>query len=268
MSLISCKKKAQVDDTPLARVGDEILYYSDIQHLLPAELKDQDSLAFVESYIQKWVQDKLMYQKASINLPDNQEDIEIKVENFRQSLLVYKYEQQLIAQKLDRKIAQQDIETFYNDHQNEFILSENIVKPFFMVIPKKNADVSKLTKLLNSKKEDDENRIKDICYQYSNKFYFPTNWMSETEILNEMPNNSISLAGSGGRVIVQSDSSRYFIVKIMESKHVGDVAPIEYVQNDIKQVMLQERTQILSKKIRNKIFEDALNKNLFEIYNK
>lgn len=270
IACISCNKKSTNSDKTLARVGTEYLYLSDIQHQLPTELKNQDSIAFVESFVQKWVMDKLMFEKASINLEDDQEDIDEKVEAFKQSLFIYKYEQKLISQKLDNKVSEEEIKTFYTEHKTEFILSENIVKAFFTIYPKDASSPDKLTKLLSSKHEDDIDKFKDFCYQYSSEFYFPEKWMSAGSITNQLPNknNDLSSIGQSKQTVVQEDSINYYIYKATELAHTGEIAPIEYVQNDIKQVILQKRTQELNKTLRNKIFEDALKKNVFEIYSK
>jgi hypothetical protein len=260
----------QTNDKTLARVGTDYLYLSDIQHQIPTELKKQDSIAFVESFIQKWVHDKLMFEKASDNLSEDQVDIEEKVEAFKQSLYVFKYEQKYISQKLDKKISAEEMQSFYNEHKSEFILSENIVKAYFIVFNKKVNDPSKLSKLLNSRKDDDLEKFKGFCYQYSQKFNFPDKWMSASSIANDLPNKAIDLNGivRSKQTIFQQDSLNYYMFKVDQYLQAGDLAPIEYVQNDIKQVILQKRTQELNKTLRNKIFDDALKKNVFEIYNK
>lgn len=268
--LFSCNKKTTVNDKILARVGTEYLYLSDIQHQLPSESKNNDSIAFVESFVQKWVLDKLMFEKASLNLPEDQEDIEEKVEAFKQSLYVFKYEQKLISQKLDKKINDDEILAFYNEHKTEFILNENIIKTYFIEFPKKLNSPAKISQLLNSKKEDDQDKLKDFCYQYSNKFFFPDKWMSGSSIANDLPNKALNFDAvvSSKQTIIQEDSLYYYILKVDQYVKGGELAPLEYVTNDIKQVILQKRTQELNKTLRNKIFDDALKKNVFEIYSK
>jgi len=270
LSLFSCHKKTQVNDKTLARVGTEYLYLSDIQHQIPSELKNQDSLAFVESFVQKWILDKLMFEKASLNLSEDQEDIDEKVEAFKQSLYVYKYEQKLIAQKLDRKVSDEEIQAFYKEHKTEFILTENIIKLYFIEYPKKISEPSKISQLINSKKEDDQDKFKDFCYQYSNKFFFPDKWMSGSSIANDLPNKAINFDAivSSKQTVIQQDSLYNYILKVDQYIKSGELAPLEYVINDIKLVILQKRTQELNKSLRNKIFDDALKKNVFEIYSK
>ena len=267
-ALLSCHKKSQVNDKPLARVGQEYLYFTDIQHQIPTELSKEDSVAFLESFVQKWVQDKLMYEKALLNLPEDQEDIEEKVEAFKHSLFVYKYEQRLISQKLDRKVSEEEIQSFYNSHKTEFILNEPIVKTYFTKFSKKTTEASKIAQLLNSRKESDQEKFKDFCYQYSPMFFFPDKWMSRSSIANDLPIKNIDINGivKSKQTVIQQDSLNYYILKVDQYMDAGDVAPLEYVQSDIKQVILQKRTQELNKTVRNKIFDESLKQNGFEIF--
>ena len=132
------------------------------------------------------------------------------------------------------------------------------------------SDPSKISQLINSRKEEDLDKFKDFCYQYSNKFFFPEKWLSGSSIANDLPNKGINFDAvvSSKQTVIQQDSLYYYIIKVDAYVKAGELAPLEYVLNDIKQVILQRRTQELNKTVRNKIFDDALKKNVFEIYNK
>lgn len=268
--LVSCKKKQLVDDTILARVEQDYLYLSDIKHILPEQLKGKDSLDFVESYIQKWVRNKLLYVKAAENLSENQEEIEEKTEKFRQSLYVYKYEQMLVTQKLDQNVTETDIDNYYNNHRNEFVLKETIIKPYFVQASKKAGQITDLISLMYSRREEDVEKIKEFCYKNSSKFYFAEEWVSENEISSLLPakNHDLKRLFFSKQVLKDQDSLSFFVVRVDELMTKGEIAPKEYVINEIRQILLQRRTQELLKSIRNKIQVDALKNNVFEIYNK
>lgn len=266
----ACKRTPEGNEKPLARYGDEFLYLSDIKHTLPKELRNADSIAFIDSYIKKWIMDKLMFEKASLNISDDQDDIEEKVEAFRQSLYVFKYEQRLLLQKVDNKITDEEVEKFYKEHQTEFILNENIIKPYYLVFPNKIVESSKILKLINSNREDDYDELKGYCFKYAVTFLMPEKWISAGSIINEMPDKKVNYESAlrSHQVINQKDTSNTYILKAYEFAPSGNVAPLEYVINDIKQIIVQKRTQELQKSLRNKMFDDALKKNQIEIYTK
>ena len=268
--VFSCKRSPEVNEKPLARYGDDYLYLSDIKHTLPKELKNADSVAFIDSYIKKWIMDKLMFEKASLNISDDQDDIEEKVEAFRQSLYVFKYEQRLLSEKVNSKITDEEVDVFYKEHQLEFVLNENIIKPYYLVFPSKIIEPSKIIKLVNSNKENDYDELKDYCYKYAVTFLMPEKWISAGSLINEMPDKNINFESSlrSHQVISQKDTSNTYILKAYEFVPSGNVAPIDYVVNDIKQIIVQKRTQELQKSLRNKMFDDALKRNQIEIYTK
>ena len=268
--LVSCKKTSKVDDTVLAKVDQDYLYLSDLKLILPEQLKGKDSVNFVESYVQKWVSSKLMYRKASENLAENQEEIEEKTEKFRQSLYVYKYEQMLVSQKLNKVISDNDVDDYYLKHSSELLLNENIVKPLFVQVSRKVQNVSEIINLMYSKRPEDLEKIKDFCFQNSAKFFFGEDWMSEKEISCLLPskNRDLKQLYFSHQVSREQDSENFYLVRIDNVLVKGEIAPKSYVQNEIKQIILQERTQELLKNVRNKIYEDALKNNIFEIYKK
>ncbi|MDZ7846805.1 MAG: hypothetical protein U5L96_08550 [Owenweeksia sp.] len=49
---------------PIARVYDHYLYQRDVKDIIPGELAGNDSLAFLQNYINVWAKDKLMIYKA------------------------------------------------------------------------------------------------------------------------------------------------------------------------------------------------------------
>lgn len=268
--LFSCKSRIQTDDVELARVNTDILYLSDISTILPSSLKNKDSIDFVESYVQKWIRDKIMYEKAALNLTDNQEDIEKRTESFRQSLYVYKYEQKLLQQKLKKNISEDEIQQYYDTHSAEFVLDQNICKPLLVQVSKKMGRPDKILPYFTSKKEEDLDKIKDFCYQYSNKFFFADKWTSTRDLIKELPDKSLNIEALyfSKQVRLLEDSVYYSIVKIEKLLSKGEPAPLEFVSADIKELLLQKRTQELIIDIRNKIYEDALKKNKIEIYTK
>ena len=92
--------------------------------------------------------------------------------------------------------------------------------------------------------------------------------MSRSSIANDLPIKNIDINGivKSKQTVIQQDSLNYYILKVDQYMDAGDVAPIEYVQSDIKQVILQKRTLELNKTVRNKIFDESLKQNGFEIF--
>ncbi len=139
--VISCKTEKTTDENngqkAIARVFEKSLYASDIKEILPKNSTPKDSEIFVKSYIQQWITNELILHQAEGNLSNDEKNIQKEMDEYRKNLLVYRYETELVRQKLDTAVAMQDIETYYNSHTQNFMLKENIVKVSYVKINKK-----------------------------------------------------------------------------------------------------------------------------------
>ena len=103
---LSCTKlETRNKEKSLARVMEKNLYPSDIRDIFPRNVSPEDSLLIQQNYVDEWVKKQLILQKAELNLTEEQKDVRQQIEEYRSSLLIYKYEQNLILQKLDTLIG-------------------------------------------------------------------------------------------------------------------------------------------------------------------
>jgi len=186
--LNSCGKKQQVSKIPVARVLDKYLYLSDIQHIFPYRVTKDDSIALAQSYINTWIKTQLIVNKAELNLPPDQLDITQQIDAYRSSLLIYKYEDQMIKEKLDTTVTDQAMENYFNQNASSFILEENVVKALYIKIPKTAPDIDNVKKWYKSDEHADIKKLDSYCYNYAAKYdYFKDNWLSFDIIKRELP---------------------------------------------------------------------------------
>ena len=127
----SCKKfftekGKELTEQPLARVNEIFLYPSDIAGMGSGNTR-QDSIKIVNGYILDWVQRNLIIDKAEKNLPKELLDIDKKVDNYRQSLIIYNYESELIAQKLNTSIAKEEKQKYHQRGKEKYIIDEDFL---------------------------------------------------------------------------------------------------------------------------------------------
>lgn len=95
ISFISCGLTGS-KEVILAQVGDEKLDQSLLLAQLPKGLNATDSVAFCKAFIQQWVQDEVLKLEAEkITAPA---DLDIKVERFKNQLLVQELREKVIAE--------------------------------------------------------------------------------------------------------------------------------------------------------------------------
>lgn len=271
LSLIwGCKPTKQNDISDvIARVDEEYLSKSDLIDQIPNNLKGEDSAQFAKQYINTWIKQKIMFHKAQLNITDETNNIAQRVQEYREALYIHTYEQFLISQKEeDIKITEQEIEEYYNNHIDELTLHENIVKIDFIQLSKSLGKNDKIERWLQSYDAMDIDNLKDYCFQYANKFYFGSNWISANDLLRELPTpiEKPNMFLTYTEVYTDEDSLFSYYVKIHDFIESGSLAPIEYSKKSIDKILRQKKRHELVKSIRNNLYKDALNKNNFETY--
>lgn len=118
------------------KVNERALTKDEVLAVLPKNISSADSLLWAESYIKQWIKDGLVYDVALQNLDDdNRAEIDRLVDSYRRSLVRYRYQEQLIQERLSANITEEEKKKFYEENQDQFILDHSLVKGLFLKIP-------------------------------------------------------------------------------------------------------------------------------------
>jgi len=266
-SLIEEKK----DDDVIARVKNKYLLLSDIESIVPKETSIEDSTLIIYNYIQTWIKENLILQKAELNLKVDQKDFQKQLEDYRKSLIIFSYEKELINQRLDTIVKKEEIEDFYETNKQNFILRDDIVKVRYLKVLKTAPQVKKIRKLYNSTKPDDIEKLKELSHQYAEKFHFnDKQWILFDELKKEIPFSIDETASfmKNTKNIEVEDSLSYYFAYVTMYKLKKDIAPLSFEANNIKNIIINKRKTKLMRKIRTDLYEEAFLNNDIEIYDK
>ncbi|MEN8118012.1 MAG: hypothetical protein ABFS16_13595 [Bacteroidota bacterium] len=259
------------EKTLVAEVGDKKLYLSDISEILPENTGREDSILMTNDYINKWIKQELLIQKADENLTPAQKNVTKELQEYRNSLIIYKYKNELIKQHMDTVATDAQVEEYYNSHSSDFHLTRNIVKAVFIKIPNELANKSILKELVNDTSEDGLHELRDYCVQYAKGFdIFIDDWVDFQVLSNNMPTtieNSERFLSSN-KLIEMNDANYYYLVSIHDFKLKNDLAPADYVENNIKNLILNQRKLEFLKEIEENVYKEGIRQNKFRIYNK
>jgi len=264
-----CTKKKDKSDDPLAKVGETYLYKSHLRNLVKAGLAKEDSLSMINSLTEKWIRKQLILEKAVLNLTDDEKDVEKELDEYRTSLIIYKYEQKLIGEKLDTIVTNGEMMNYYNENPQNFILNNNIVKAVFIKLPLNAQKVPELKEWLKVENDENVKLIDNYCFQQAIKYdYFNDKWIGFENIKMLFPFGS-ELSDqnvSANKMYEATDSLFHYLLNIRDFQSKGTVAPYYYVEENIKEIIILKRKQKLIYDLENKIYFDAINKNNFKIF--
>jgi len=257
------------EEQVIARVEEEYLYHSDIEGIVPEGISEDDSVLIINNYIQNWVKENLILQKAELNLMENQKDLKKQLEDYRKTLIIYSYEKELIRQKLDTNVTKEEIKAFYDENKQNFDLRDDILKVRYLKVAKNAPQIKKIRKVYKSAKDEDVEKLNEYAHQFSEKFFLSDNqWILFDELLDEVPLNVIKREGFLKNIkhVELEDSLSYYFVYIKDYRLKNDVAPLSFEKLNIKNIIINKRKLNLMNRIKNELYQEALMKKDIEIY--
>lgn len=273
VGLSGCKHKRETSNAPLARVGDRYLYVNDLERIIPKDVSSRDSLLFCQSYINKWVHTLLLLQQAEKNLSAEKLNFKKRLEEYRNSLIIYQYETEYVRQNMDTIVAEQQIDDYYKSHLKDFQLKENIVKVIYAILDRNREDSPHLENTFWRMFHLPDSVLLDSLESYApvmaESFSADTNiWIPFNQLLRVIPietyNQGIYLKNH--RIIRLKDDSKIYLVKFANFKIKDEISPEELETNFIRQIILNRRKMKMINQLRADIFNQAIKQKEFEIY--
>jgi hypothetical protein len=271
--LFSCgnreEKTNEFGENPIARVYEKKLYLRDFAANMPKQLNNKDSLLFINSYRQQWILNELLLHQAESNLSADEKNVEKEIEEYRKNLLVYRYETELVKQKLDTSVSESDIEQYYTGHQQNFMLKDNIVKVSYVKVNVKAPAIDKVKKWYASADIKDRDNLKKYCIQYADNFFIDDNtWLLLDDVMKEIPlrdyNPELFLKTT--RHIEMSDTLFSYFLFIKEFKIKNMPSPLSFEKDNIRQVIINKRKLKLIEEMKQSVYGQAKEKTNFEVY--
>jgi len=255
----------------VARVNDVYLYQDELAGIVSDRVSKEDSATRVQTYVDSWIHKQLLISQAMKTIDINEAEVERKVLEYRYSLIGYEYQNFYINKNLDDSVSDADIEKYYKEHIDNFILKQNIVKGTFIVVPKGAPKTNRLKDLIYSSKEKDITELRSFCLSFSSAYHIAdSSWMEFDKLvvgspLAEIPNKVQFLKSNP--YYETSDAESMYFLKVDEYKISDNASPLEFVKEEIKNIILNKRKVELAKKLEDDVYENAAKRKDFEVYN-
>jgi hypothetical protein len=270
ISLASCKNilpMQEESDKIIAQIGDAKLYKKDLKKLLPSNLKKEDSVLYTRNLINSWAKQELFYQKATLNLSDDLDEINKLVKKYKQDLLINKYKEALIKKNLDTTITNKDLKSFYNENKTIFKLNEKLIQFRFLQVDKNLNDLETITTLFDSNDPKHLDSLHGKELEFKAYHLQDSTWVKFNNVSKRIKTfNKIDVKRVKNKLIKIEDSKDVYLFKIFNVIDRNDIAPINYVKPTIKQMILHNRKLKEHKKIEKTLLNDAIKNGKFKIY--
>ncbi len=272
--LVSCnsgKSDAEPASKTIAKAGNESLSLDEYKENYISIESVNDSTILAKRSIESWAIESLFYQEAMTKLNADEIDIDKQVEAYKKSLVNYIYQTKLIEANLDTNITLPEIEQYYSEHEDNFILKENIVKVNYFKIPVKASGLEKIKRLLRSYAyvPKDIEQLKNLCMQNAENFFMnDSTWLFLEDVKKEIPKlrDQPDFNLSQGRVVEFTDDLYYYYLKIKEVKVKNGLSPLNFEKQNIKNFIINKKKTELINQYKLQLLEKAKAENQFELY--
>jgi hypothetical protein len=260
------KKNSTID---IARVEDDFLSQSEVDEIFDSSTNFTDSTIILNNYISNWAANKLLIQRALINLPEeNQNMIHELVNNYRNDILINSYVDALINSNMNLEILPSELDSLYKEYKETFKLSEELFKFSFIYLPKVNPDIRLFKSKLKRSNNDDIQYLDSLSFQYNRYSLNDTVWRNKNELFYQLPklrkvNNNLLKKPN---FIEMKDSLGLYLINIKKVLKINQYAPLEYVSETLRRMIINKRKLIFIDQLRKDITKDAIKNKSFEIY--
>ena len=245
------------------------LYESDLKGIVPEGASTMDSIQRVSTFIDSWIMRQVLIHQAENNLDKDKLDLKKQLEEYRNSLIIYEYESQLINQKLDTVVSEEAIAEYYEQNKEDFQLRNTMVRVAYVILEEDSKQIPDFKKMLS---DPDTLMLQNIDIQatyYAVKSYVDVDqWMRLDELTKIIPIeifNAESFLEKNKFVCFDMNEYTY-MVRFVDYLLEESTSPMEMVRDNIKSVILAQRRQALIEKMKTAVYEKAKRDRAFEVY--
>ena len=269
--LVSCDTiTSSNQDRLIARAENHYLYLSDLERNLKSFSSAEDSLIKANNFINNWAREKLLFEKSLINLPqDKISDLTNLVDAYKNNLFINAYREFVLKSTMGSFDTKSSIKSFYEANKQNFLLKEPIFRFRYISFPLDNVVRKQITRRFKRYNVEDVKFLDSLSFQFSSYFLSDTVWLNQIEVgekLNNLNQNQKELFLKSPNYFEVKDSLVIYLFQLAERLERGNIAPISYVENTIRDIVFNQKKLELLRSFDNDVLQDAIKTKKFERY--
>ena len=261
--LFSCHRPgAGTGGTVAVRVADAVLYKEEIEAQIPKGTLSQDSAHIAAKIINDWTLQQVMLKKAKENSAVSAAAFEKQIEEYKNSLILYDYQNRVLSQRLDTAVSAEEIAAYYQQNMSQFYLKSNIVRVRFVKLRKDHRLADKIKKAVFTATLSDEDMLQlaKWCRQAADNYYLEEDqWLYFNDLLREVPIQTYNQEDflKNNRNIEISAGDAVYYVRIVDFKVRDMVSPLNFETERIRQILLNHRRQVFLQTMQQDLMREA-----------
>lgn len=261
LGMVACGGEPPTDDPVVAIAFEQPLHRSELRQVIPLGTTPADSAAMAQSFIRNWLEKQVVLEKAEANMAEADKDFEAKLLDYRNSLLLFAYEQKLVEQKLDTVVGAEEMQAYLDEHKVDFALKDGLVRArWFRVQAIDARELRTLSKAFARGEPEDKSMLERWLAERNIPLVDrSTVWATWDDFRAELPmehRNREDLLNKDQRVVLEEPGGALFL-EILEHRVAGELSPLSVVERAIRTIILNQRKLQLLERMRQDLYREA-----------
>ena len=245
------------------------LYASDLKGIVPEGASVFDSLQRVNDFIDSWIMRRILIHQAENNLNKEELDLKKQLDEYRNSLVLYAYETQLINQKLDTVVSKDEIAAYYEQNKEEFQLHNTMVRAVYVILKEDCKQKPDFVKLMSDPDTLLLQNLDILATYYAEKSFLDVDsWLRLDELTRIVPIeilNAERFLKKNKFVTMDADEFTY-LVRFEDYLLEESTSPVEMVADNIRSIILAHRRKELIERMKEATYKTAQREHAFTKY--
>ena len=266
--ICSCDLPTIEESNAVARVGEDFLFISDLEDKIGPN--GSDSIQITTRTINEWAEELLYQKKAEINLSSRvKKRLEELVSTYRNDLYVKTYKDKAIQSQLDSIVEKEEIESYFEQNKLNFKTNKDLMRGRYVRVRNENYNLQSIRKSIRRFNEDDKVFLDSLALQFTTYSLNDSIWVQASQFFNRLPSISEKRYKNflkNDTFFELQDSLEVYLVVVEEVVLRNDLAPLDYVEPTLRQILINKRKLELMRKLDREIIEEGLRQNIYEVY--
>lgn len=250
----------------IAEISGQKLMLDEVRRNVPVHIYEQDSVAAIRDYRRNWVNRHILLQEANRLGIANHPEVREKLQRSREDILATALLDLVQKEVKEDGVSRQEAQTYYENHRDQFILTERHVRYRHMVTETSNASENAKNALMRGVSWE------EVARQYSvdpntaiqnSRMFWP---ISKAAIDYGAMNQYLTLIGLTEISPVSVVNGRYHFVQLREDKNEGEHPDLDWVLDHISEWLLVEKQRRIISTYERNLFLKAESNNEIKLY--
>ena len=238
------------------------LYLSEAEAVMPKGLNHQDSIDFIDRFIQQWSTEKIVLHEATKTLSLSEKNFTEEMNRLKTQLLINAYYEKITEDTSLFPVSKAEIRNFMELYGMNEDTEKEIVKLNYVKLSLNSGLIPKIKSILfdEAKRVSGKKSIEKLCGDSIEYFIEDEKWLYLDDIEIEIPVQlNEKKLNNENRYIETKDKQYHYLIVLLdyrEKQTANELSPSEY--DNVRSMIRQQKKNQYIRKKKDQLYREAI----------